>query len=388
MNSFGRIPLAWLQLTRYKLRLLVAIVGIAFAAILIFMQLAFLDSLYDSQTALHTRLVADLILINPEMKTLANTRDFPRQYLYRTLNFSEVDSVNYVYHGQQSFKYGNVSGGKGIIILGINPDNCPFKIAKFDRVAHLLRARGVILFDRNSDLKEYGNILNDLDSGKSIAAEIGARQVWISGLVDFAGASFADDGNVITSSATFNYLLPERSANNITIGLVNLKPGVDRKAIAKKISTQLPASVRVMTRQEFIDYEKHYWATSAPIGFVFSTGVFVGFLVGVIIVYQILYGEVSDHLPDYAVLKARGYKHRYFLNVLFQEALILAVLGYIPGLIVSLGLYEIVKDATALPMYMTVPRASLVLLLTIIMCFTSGTITMNKLRDANPADLF
>ncbi|WP_414573702.1 ABC transporter permease DevC [Nostoc sp. CCY 9925] len=388
MNSFGRIPLAWLQLTRYKLRLLVAIIGIAFAAILIFMQLAFLDSLYDSQTALHTRLVADLILINPEMKTLANTADFPRQYLYRTLNFSEVDSVNYVYHGQHSFKYGNVSGGKGIIILGINPDNCPFKIAKFDRVAHLLRARGVILFDRNSDLKEYGNILKDLDSGKSITAEIGNRQIWISGLVDFAGASFADDGNVITSSTTFNYLLPERSANNITIGLIKLKPGVNEKAIAKKISTQLPASVQVMTRQEFIDYEKHYWATSAPIGFVFSTGVFVGFLVGVIIVYQILYGEVSDHLPDYAVLKARGYKHRYFLNVLFQEALILAVLGYIPGLIVSIGLYEIVKDATALPMYMTFPRASLVLLLTIIMCFTSGTITMNKLKDANPADLF
>ncbi|MDZ8026299.1 MAG: ABC transporter permease DevC [Nostoc sp. DedQUE11] len=388
MNSFGRIPLAWLQLTRYKLRLLVAIIGIAFAAILIFMQLAFLDSLYDSQTALHTRLVADLILINPEMKTLANTADFPRQYLYRTLNFSEVDSVNYVYHGQHSFKYGNVSGGKGIIILGINPDNCPFKIAKFDRVAHLLRARGVILFDRNSDLKEYGNILKDLDSGKSITAEIGNRQIWISGLVDFAGASFADDGNVITSSTTFNYLLPERSANNITIGLIKLKPGVNEKAIAKKISAQLPASVQVMTRQEFIDYEKHYWATSAPIGFVFSTGVFVGFLVGVIIVYQILYGEVSDHLPDYAVLKARGYKHRYFLNVLFQEALILAVLGYIPGLIVSIGLYEIVKDATALPMYMTFSRASLVLLLTIIMCFTSGTITMNKLKDANPADLF
>ncbi|MBD2410070.1 hypothetical protein FACHB389_24785 [Nostoc calcicola FACHB-389] len=388
MNSFGRIPLAWLQLTRYKLRLVVAIVGIAFAVILIFMQLAFLDSLYDSQTALHSRLVGDLILINPEMKTLANTREFPRQHLYRMLNFSEVDSVNYVYHGQHSFKYGNVSAGKGIIILGINPDNCPFEIPNFDRVAHLLRTRGVILFDRNSNLKEYGNILNVLESGKSVAAEIGDLKVWISGLVNFAGASFADDGNVITSSTTFNYLLPIRSANNINIGLIKLKPGVNRKAIAKKISTQLPASVQVMTRQEFIDYEKHYWATSAPIGFVFSTGVFVGFLVGVIIVYQILYGEVSDHLPDYAVLKARGYKHRYFLNVLFQEALILAVLGYIPGLIVSVGLYEIVKNATALPMHMTFPRASLVLLLTIVMCFTSGTITMNKLKDANPADLF
>jgi putative ABC transport system permease protein len=71
MIFFRRVPLAWLQLTRYKLRLVVAILGIAFAAILIFMQLAFLDSLYESQTALHTRLVADLVLINSQMKTLA-----------------------------------------------------------------------------------------------------------------------------------------------------------------------------------------------------------------------------------------------------------------------------------------------------------------------------
>ncbi|WP_427158601.1 ABC transporter permease DevC [Aliinostoc sp. HNIBRCY26] len=388
MNFLGRVPLAWLQLTRYKLRLVVAILGIAFAAILIFMQLAFLDSLYDSQTALHKLLKADLVLINTDMKTLANTGDFSRQYLYRALNFREVESVNYVYHARDDFRYGSVRGGKGIIILGINPDNVPFEIKDFQTVAHLLKARGVVLFDRNSDAKEYGSIFQDLQPGKPIAAEIAGHQVWISGLVNFAGASFADDGNLITSSMTFNYLFPHRSSNNITLGLVTLKPGVNLQAIAQQIRAQLPRKVRLMTRQEFIEYEKHYWATSAPIGFVFTTGVFVGFLVGVIIVYQILYGEITDHLPDYAVLKARGYKHRFFLNILFQEALILAVLGYIPGLIMSLGLYAIVNSATSLPMNMTWPRASLVLLLTIIMCFTSGFVSMNKLRDSNPADLF
>jgi putative ABC transport system permease protein len=293
-----------------------------------------------------------------------------------------------VYHGQWTLKYGNSIGGKGVVILGINPENSPFEIPDFQQVAHLLNARNVVLFDRNSDVKEYGNIVNDLKLGKPVAAEINDQRIWISGLVDFAGASFADDGNLLTSSATFVQLLPGRSENNITLGLINLKPGVNQESALQKIRAQLPKSVQVMTRQEFIDYEKHYWATSAPIGFVFSVGVFVGFLVGVIIVYQILYGEISDHLPDYAVLKARGYKHRYFLNVLFQEALLLAVLGYIPGFAISLGLYEVVKHETALPMHMTFSRAIWVIVLTIMMCFTSGAISMNKLREADPADLF
>ncbi|MEM8863663.1 MAG: FtsX-like permease family protein, partial [Chloroflexota bacterium] len=149
-----------------------------------------------------------------------------------------------------------------------------------------------------------------------------------------------------------------------------------------------PDSVAVLTKQEFIDLEEHYWAVSAPIGFILGLGVFVGFAVGVIIVYQILYSEVADHLPDYAVLKARGYRHRYFMGILFQEALILATLGYIPGFMASWGLYGLTRSVTALPMFMTTARAMVVFLMSILMCFISGAISMRKLEEADPADLF
>ena len=117
-------------------------------------------------------------------------------------------------------------------------------------------------------------------------------------------------------------------------------------------------------------------------------GVCVSFSVGVIIVYQILYNEVSDHLSDYAVLKAAGFKHRYFLVVLMQEALLLAVAGYIPGVIMSLLLYDLTHKVTAIPMTMPIDRALLVLLLSTGMCFTSGVISMRKLEEADPAELF
>jgi len=388
MRPFSKISLAWLQLTHHKLRLLVALLGIAFAAILIFIQLAFLDSLYESQTAVHQRMKADLVLVDGRLRTLSRGYSFSQQYLYRMLNFAEVESVNPVQYRRQSFKYGNTAGGKGIIVLGVNPDHCPFDIPNFDQVAHLLRTKNVVLFDRNSDMKEYEDLVNDFETGKTITVEVGNKRALIGGLIDFAGASFADDGNIIASDTTFFNLLPALSRNTIAVGLIKLKSGVDQTAALHRIARQLPKNVRLMTQKNFVKHEKNYWVSSAPIGFLFMVGVCVSFFVGVVIVCQILYTEITDHLPDYAVLKARGFKHRYFLSVLFQEALILAVLGYVPGFAISLGLYEFVHNATALPMHMTFSRAILVFLLTIMMCFTSGTISMNKLREADPAELF
>lgn len=387
MKIFAKIPVAWLQLSRNKVRLFIALMGISFAAVLMFMQLAFQDSLYVSQTALHKRLKGDLILINAKMKTLGRTEQFSRQYLYRTMNLAEVKSVNYLYQARRSLKYGDDVGGKGIIIVGINPEDSPIEFPDSKRLLPLLRSIGVTLFDRNSNRQEYDTIIKDLQAGGSVSAEVADKKVWIADTVDFAGASFSDDGNLIVSTATF-LTLSQWNADLITVGLINLEPNVDIQTAIKHIKSQIPAKIKVITKQQFIDYEIKYWSTTAPIGFVFGVGVFVGFLVGVIIVYQVLFNEIADHLPDYALLKARGYKHRYFLNVLFQEALIIAVLGYIPGFTLSLGLYAVTKEMTSLPIYMTFNRAILVFGLTVVMCFVSGAITVQKLKEADPAELF
>jgi putative ABC transport system permease protein len=107
-----------------------------------------------------------------------------------------------------------------------------------------------------------------------------------------------------------------------------------------------------------------------------------------VIVYQILYTDVTDHLPEYATLKAMGYKDIYFLGVVFQEALILAILGYLPGLGVSVVLYSLGRSATGLPMYMTLTKVITVFVMTVIMCSVSGAIAVRKLQAADPADIF
>lgn len=146
--------------------------------------------------------------------------------------------------------------------------------------------------------------------------------------------------------------------------------------------------VQVFTREQFIEFEKQYWQENGAIGFIFSLGVAIGFLVGVIIVYQIIYSDVMDHLPEYATLKAIGYSNSYLLLVVFQEALILAICGFIPGVSISFFMYAFTRNVTKLPLLMTINRIILVLILTIIMCLISGAIAMNKLNSADPADIF
>ena len=178
-----------------------------------------------------------------------------------------------------------------------------------------------------------------------------------------------------------------RQASEVDIGLISLKPGADVEQVREQLAAGLPNDVKVLTLEGFAEIEKNYWA-STGIGFIFGLGVVVGFIVGIVIVYQILYSDVSDHLPEYATLKAIGYSDRYLLGVLTQEALLLAILGYIPGFILSFGLYQVAYAATLLPIAMTLERAGSVLVLTIIMCSVSGAIAMRKLRSADPADVF
>jgi putative ABC transport system permease protein len=125
-----------------------------------------------------------------------------------------------------------------------------------------------------------------------------------------------------------------------------------------------------------------------PVGLVFGFGVVIGILVGIIIVYQVLSTDVAEHLKEYATFKAIGYSQRFFLGIVFEEALILAILGFVPGLLVSFLLYIVVAAVTGLPLAMTVARAVFVLVGTLGMCALSGTLATRKLARANPADLF
>ena len=213
------------------------------------------------------------------------------------------------------------------------------------------------------------------------------RRITVGGLYEL-GTGFGVNGRVITSSANFLRIIRERRPHMIDIGLVKLKPGVDPEQVRARLEARLPRDVRVLTRKQFSQNEQTYWLKNSPVGFIFNLGTFMGLIVGAVIVYQILYSDVADHLSEYATLKAMGFSDMRLFSVVVKQALILTALGFVPGLAIAQVLYILTFRATMLPIEMTVGRVALVLAMTTGMCCGSAAFALRKLRSADPAEIF
>ena len=379
-----KTPLAWLQVTREKTRLAVALAGIAFANILMFMQLGFLGALFTSITIPHKSLQGDLVIVQAQYETLFSIRSFSRDRLLAALACPEVASVNPLSVAPAIWRNPVTRTGRAILVFGVSPERPAFAAAVAD--LEPLKIPDRVLFDRASR-PEYGPVALTYAAGERVVTELSDRQVEVEGLFS-VGPSFAADGNIITSETTFSRLFPERSPGKIEVGLLTLKPGADPLQVQRELAGRLPPDVKVLTPASFAQLEADYWAGSTGIGFIFGLGTVVGFVVGAVIVYQILYADVADHLSEYATLKAMGYTDRYLFGVVVQEGLILAVLGFVPGVVLSLGLYVVAREATLFPIAMPFDRLVLVLVLTVGMCAASALIAARKLQAADPADIF
>lgn len=383
---FRKTPLAWLQVKREKTRLLVALSGIAFADILMFFQLGLMAAAFDAATATHYRLRGDLFLLNSLSDNMQTIKPFPRSRLFQISKISGVASINTFYTGIASWRNPDNRTSWQVQVYAFNPSNPAMEISDATVQLNKLKLLNYALYDRSAR-PTLGNVEAQLQRTNPLPAQLNDRQIQIAGMF-VLGVSFASDGNLIVSDSSFLRVFPDRQPDEIDIGLISLQSGANPKRVQARLKVALPKDVLVLTKQEFIDREKAYWGQNRPIGVIFGFGTIVGFLVGTVIVYQILYSDVSDHLPEYATLKAMGYSDRFLINVVLQEALILAVLGFIPGFTVSLGLYGLIAQATLLPVNMSLNRATLILALTLMMCIASGAIAMRKLQAADPSDIF
>ncbi len=380
------IPLGWMQLKHQKMRLLVALAGIAFAVILICMQLGFRASLFESAARYQQRLDYDIVLFGRESPIIVNPRSFSSRRLYQTLAVEGVESVVPLYVAPASWRNPETNEVRTIFVVGLSPANDVLHTPGVSEQLGKLKRRDVFLYDALSR-PEYGPIAESFRAGESVSLEVNNRTMRLVGLYEM-GTSFGIDGAMLTSDDNFLRLFPQRQRTQIDLGLLKLAPGTDLKQVQAAIRELVPQDVLVLTKAEFISREKAYWNSTTPIGYVFAFGAVMGFVVGAIIVYQILFADVSDHLAEYATLKAMGYSNRFVSGVVIQQAVILALLGYLPGLAISVWLYKNAAEATQLPIVMTPERGVTVLLLTILMCMISGLIALRKVRSLDPADVF
>jgi putative ABC transport system permease protein len=381
-----RTPLGWLQLKKSKSRLIVAVAGIGFADLLMFAQLGIQAALFDSNTMLNRGMDADIILRSAQYRDLNLADTLPRRRLYQVQDIPGVQSAEPLYVSTLVWKNPQTRRRTQLTFVGQNLDRPALTFNEINQNLNQLKQPDTFLFDRLSR-GQYADVVTQVTAGQSVKTEVQRRTIEVTGLFSL-GASFATDGTLVTSSENFLRFFPERNSGQITLGLVKLEPGVDLAQVLAQIQAILPPDTIASTKQEYVDEEQAYWQQTTPIGIVFTFGTVMAFVVGMVIVFQILSTDVNEHMSEYATFKAMGYRDRYLLMIVLEQSIILASLGFIPGLALALGQYALIGNLGALPIAMTSGRMVLVFVLTVGMCIISGVIATRKLQAADPADNF
>jgi len=411
----ARTPLAWCNLTHDKVRFALFVLGIVFAVVLMFVQIGFRGALLDSNSLIQEKVNADLVIVSQNRQAFIMREPFSRHRLTTAATITGVKEVHPLFLDNGLGVLRNTAtdvdertASRSVRVVGINPDAYILMIPELDPadaryIADRLKTPGTALFDRRAKVDDDNlpghTVFGPLDEKNEIQTELAGKSITLIGGFDL-GTDFTTDGLLIVSEETFAeylrrpYTFGEPLAD-VDLGLIRLEPGADREVVRKEIEAALrrgagddDADVNVLTPEELVDREHNYWLKNTPIGFIFVFGMFMGFAVGMVICYQILSGDVADHLPEYATLKAVGYGSTYLAWVVVQEALILAVVGFVVGAFISAGVYYGLTEATGLPMRMTLSKVLSVFAITVGMCVTSALLALVKLLRADPADVF
>ena len=378
--------LAWSQLARDRMRFGVAVAGVTFAVVLMLVQLGFQRALFRSAVRIQERLNGQVVLISPQSSYIVQMRSFPRRRLEQALATPGVAAVSPLYMSLAFWE--NPEGGlpRHVFLLGIDPEGDVLDMPDLRAQSNLLKIRDVALFD-SASRPEYGPVAERVKKDGHTEVEVNDNRLDIRGVFTM-GTSFGIDGTVVTSDLDFLRISRQRPSGLVEVGLVKLAAGASPEVVRDAIAGRVPNDVLVLTKDDYIRREIDYWNKVSPIGVIFGFGVLIGFGVGAIIVSQILFSDVSDHLPEYATLKAIGYGNFYLYGVVLSQAIILAGLGYLPGVLGALALYRAAAQATMLPMEMVPSMAGLVLGLTVSMCSVAGLLALRKLHRADPAEIF
>jgi putative ABC transport system permease protein len=380
------LRLAWRQLRSGRAKLISAIAGVLFACLLVFMQLGFRAALFEAASNLAGSMRGQLFLIHPLTQVLFRAEPFPRSRAYQALAVPGVAQAVPIYLSQVNWRNPQNGTRRSIQLIGFDPQVGALSFPGLAQAAEALTAPDTLAFDIRSR-PEFGDVKGMFDKSGPFDVQVGDRRMRVVGLVE-VGASFAADGNAVMSEINIRRIVKEKQANKTDLVALRLADGADIAATRAALRPILPDDVMVLTQPELVAWEKHYWETGTPIGFIFAFGSAMGLVVGMVIVYQILFSDIANHLKEYATLKAMGYSTMYLCYVVMGAALILAILGFVPGLLATLGLYHMVAKATFLPLYMDPVRGVEVFGLIAGMCIIAGMLAMRKLSEANPADMF
>jgi putative ABC transport system permease protein len=380
------IPLAWRQLMNEKKRMLAAVLGITFGVMLMLFQLGLYRGILAMAVLPHISLRGDLVLVSPGYEYFGSSLQFSRRRLQQAQSLPEVQATAPLYAGFLHW-WNPVDGSvQAIFAMGIEPGRNPFTLPEIAEQINEIRDPESVLFDRLS-APEFGPVPALLHDHGMVQTEANNKRVRVRGLFSL-GPTLSSSANLVMSDEAFFRVRTDKPRNMADVGLIWLRPNADREVVLRRLRELLPRDVEILRREEFIRNEQDYWAKRTPVGFIAAAGLLVGMLVGGIVIYQILYTDVNDHLRQYATLKAIGISDGFFLGLVLQEACILMLLGFVPALLLTLALNYEARIRAQIPTTLTPRDGAIVFLAIAAVSSIAGLLASRRLRTADPADVF
>jgi len=370
--------LSWRLLIHQPARLITSVGGVAFALLLMILQLEFRAALLDSSTELLRQIDADVLVTHEDKRPFLARVRMPAERLYQAAGVEGVAAAYPLWLDLRFWR--NIEDGveRPIRVIGFVPGDPVFLIDEVNAAAEKLKTRGTALVDSRSR-RDYGRV------GLG-PAQVSQREIEIVGLFPL-GTDFEVDGNLIVGDETY-FILSNRSRHEVELAALKLEPGANPKTVVENLRSALPDDVAVFTKGDLLERDLEYWRQGTPISILLLAGVVLGFAVGVVICYQILFTDVLDHLAEFATLKAIGYGDTFIRCVVIVEAWALSFLGFVPGALVGAGLQQLLGGVTGLPVHFSWSALGMVLTLSIAMCTASGIFALRRTKTLDPAELF
>lgn len=384
------LQLGWQQTIRRARRSLGSFLGIAGALLLVLTQLGFESALQESAVRVLRQFDGEVAVVSRNFRALRDIDWFERGGLAAAHGHPEVSGVAPLLLATFPVRNRETGSLAAILGIGIDVDRPAVRLAAGTPERELLRLPGRILFDVRSQPR-YGDLAGTLAATGQAALMTGlpgaALQADLTVVGTYQlGSSIAMEGTLLTSRTTLASLT-NRSPERLTAAVLKLAPGADPARVARELDGQLPPTLRALTVGELVALEQRFWRKETPIGFVFSLGTIIGFIVCAISIWQVLGQVMDENLPEYAVLQTMGFTGRFFAVVVIATALLHSLAAVPPATLGAMLVYRICAGATNLDMQLTVARVAFVGGVAVVAAVATGALAWRRLRRNDPANL-
>jgi putative ABC transport system permease protein len=371
------VSLARRNLLHDRLRFAITVAGVAFAVTLVLVQVGLFIGLLDKATVTIRHASADIWVTSHETPNVDFAHSFPETTVLRIRGVAGVERADNLL-----IQFMNIqlpSGAEeGCLVYGLSDFEgwrLPWNVQGAD-VRDLKRGR-YILMDRSAE-RRFG----PFEVGEY--REIVGRRFKIIGTTRDA-ASFTTAPIVFMDFRNAQELLQTLQGKTQYV-LVKVAPGADPQAVAAAIRRIAPYN-DVYTSDEWARRSRAYWVVSTGLGMNMGITVFLGVLVGIVVVAQTLYTSAVEHVKEFGTVKAIGGSNWDIYRILGEQALIAAVVGYLLGAAISFGMRPLMAKLY-LNVLVSPGFAGAVFVGTVLMCLGAAMLSFRRVSGIDPALVF